>query len=256
MSTVHFTLDGQAVTAEAGESLLDVAQRCGTELPHLCHKDGLRSPGNCRACVVEVQGERVLAPSCCRSPAEGMVVHTASDRATRARRTVLELLLADAPATVPRSSTTANSPPGPREPRPGPTASRRARRSAMTPRTRPWWSTWTPASSAPAASAPAAKSRATMCWAWLSAGAMRRSCSTRPTPWARAPVWPAANACRPAPPAPSRRRTASSRSRCRSRWIRSARSAAWAASSPTRSATNASSMWWARKGRPTKAGCA
>lgn len=100
MSTVHFTLDGQAVTAEAGESLLDVAQRCGTELPHLCHADGLGSPGNCRACVVEVQGERVLAPSCCRAPAEGMVVHTASDRATRARRTVLELLLADAPATT------------------------------------------------------------------------------------------------------------------------------------------------------------
>ena len=100
MSTVHFTLDGQAVTAEAGESLLDVAQRCGTELPHLCHADGLGSPGNCRACVVEVQGERVLAPSCCRTPAEGMVVQTASDRATRARRTVLELLLADAPATT------------------------------------------------------------------------------------------------------------------------------------------------------------
>ena len=100
MSPIHFTLDGQAVTAEAGESLLDVAQRCGTELPHLCHADGLGSPGNCRACVVEVQGERVLAPSCCRTPAEGMVVHTASDRATRARRTVLELLLADAPATT------------------------------------------------------------------------------------------------------------------------------------------------------------
>ena len=90
---IAFTLDGQPQEARPGETLLQVAQRVGVALPHLCHQERLGSPGNCRACVVEVQGERVLAPSCCRTPQPGMVVHTASDRAVGARRTVLELLL-------------------------------------------------------------------------------------------------------------------------------------------------------------------
>ena len=98
---VAFTLDGQAAEARPGESLLDAARRHGVALPHLCHHDGLRPDGNCRACVVEVQGERTLAPSCCRSVTEGMVVQTQSERARRSRRMVLELLLADRPeATV------------------------------------------------------------------------------------------------------------------------------------------------------------
>ncbi|WP_372658083.1 formate dehydrogenase subunit alpha [Hydrogenophaga sp.] len=93
---IAFTLNGQAVEAAPGESLLKVAQRHGIEVPHLCHMDGLRSPGNCRACVVEVAGERVLAPSCCRAPQADMVVHTDSPRAVAAQKTVLELLLSDA----------------------------------------------------------------------------------------------------------------------------------------------------------------
>ncbi|MEZ5644771.1 MAG: molybdopterin-dependent oxidoreductase [Burkholderiaceae bacterium] len=97
--TVAFTLDDRPLVAEAGETLLQVARRVGVELPHLCHSDRLGSPGNCRACVVEIKGERVLAPSCCRSPQAGMVVHTGSARARSARKTVLELLLSDAPAT-------------------------------------------------------------------------------------------------------------------------------------------------------------
>ncbi len=100
MAPVAFTLNGQPVEAAPGESLLKVAQRVGITIPHLCHKDGLRSPGNCRACVVEVAGERVLAPSCCRAPQPGMVVHTDSPRAAAAQKTVLELLLADAPDTT------------------------------------------------------------------------------------------------------------------------------------------------------------
>jgi formate dehydrogenase major subunit len=99
MAPVTFTLNGEAVDAAPGESLLKVAQRQSIALPHLCHQDGLRSPGNCRACVVEVAGERVLAPSCCRHPVPGMVVTTDSARATSARKTVLELLLVDAPGT-------------------------------------------------------------------------------------------------------------------------------------------------------------
>src|SRR5690606_38852203 len=68
MTPVPFTFNGMAVEAAPGESLLKVAQRAGVTIPHLCHQDGLRSPGNCRACVVEIEGERVLAPSCCRAP--------------------------------------------------------------------------------------------------------------------------------------------------------------------------------------------
>ncbi len=100
LAPVAFTLNGQPVEAAPGESLLKVAQRVGIAIPHLCHKDGLRSPGNCRACVVEVAGERVLAPSCCRAPQPGMVVSTDSPRAAAAQKTVLELLLADAPDTT------------------------------------------------------------------------------------------------------------------------------------------------------------
>ena len=96
---IAFTLNGRAVEAAPGETLLKAAQRAGVAVPHLCHMDGLRSPGNCRACVVEIEGERVLAPSCCRAPTPGMVVATASPRAASAQKTVLELLLSDAPDT-------------------------------------------------------------------------------------------------------------------------------------------------------------
>ena len=91
-----FTLNGQAVQALPGESIWQVAQRVGVDIPHLCHKPGLPSAGNCRACVVEVDGERVLAASCCRAPQAGMVVRSDSERAQRSQKTVLELLLADA----------------------------------------------------------------------------------------------------------------------------------------------------------------
>lgn len=97
---VTFTLDGRAVTARAGETLLQVAQRGGIDIPHLCYKDGLDTAGNCRACMVEIQGERVLAPSCCRYPEPDMEVRTASERARRAQRMVLELLQSDMPETA------------------------------------------------------------------------------------------------------------------------------------------------------------
>ncbi|WP_291296683.1 formate dehydrogenase subunit alpha [Elioraea sp.] len=100
--SVTFTLDGEAVTATPGETIWQVAQRRGTEIPHLCHLDrpGYRPDGNCRACMVEIAGERVLAASCIRTPADGMVVTTASERVRRTRRVVFELLLADQPASL------------------------------------------------------------------------------------------------------------------------------------------------------------
>jgi len=96
---ITFTLDGQTVTARPGQSIWDVAQGGGLVIPHLCHKPapGYRPDGNCRACVVEIEGERTLAASCIREPAPGMVVHTQSPRATAARRMVLELLVTDQP---------------------------------------------------------------------------------------------------------------------------------------------------------------
>ncbi len=97
---IKFTLDGNEVSARPGETIWEVAKREGKVIPHLCHKDqtGYRPDGNCRACVVEVEGERVLAASCCRNPANGMVVKTDTERAKKSREMVMELLLADQPA--------------------------------------------------------------------------------------------------------------------------------------------------------------
>ena len=96
---ISFVMDGQDVTAFEGETIWDVAKRHGKDIPHLCHKDqtGYRPDGNCRACVVEIDGERTLAASCCRAPSAGLTVHTDSARAQKSRALVMELLLADQP---------------------------------------------------------------------------------------------------------------------------------------------------------------
>ena len=94
---IAFTLDGQPCVAHDGETLFDAARRHGMTIPHLCHCEGLRPDGNCRACVVEVQGERALTASCCRVAQPGMVVNTRSERVLHSQAMVLELLLADRP---------------------------------------------------------------------------------------------------------------------------------------------------------------
>jgi formate dehydrogenase major subunit len=96
---IRFTLDGAEVEAEPGETIWQVAQRLGTEIPHLCWRPepGYRADGNCRACMVEIEGERVLAASCIRKPAPNMKVHSASDRAKFSRKMVFELLIGDQP---------------------------------------------------------------------------------------------------------------------------------------------------------------
>nr|WP_306265939.1 formate dehydrogenase subunit alpha [Pararhizobium sp. IMCC3301] len=100
VKTVSFVLDGTKVTALEGESIWQVAKRLGTSIPHLCYSEqkGYRSDGNCRACMVEVEGERTLAASCVRAPNEGMVVNTATARAQKSRKLVFELLAADQPS--------------------------------------------------------------------------------------------------------------------------------------------------------------
>ncbi|MEM9781595.1 MAG: 2Fe-2S iron-sulfur cluster-binding protein, partial [Pseudomonadota bacterium] len=99
IQTIDFILDGREVSAYPGESLWEVAKRLGTTIPHLCYRDapGYRADGNCRACMVEVEGERTLVASCIRKPRAGMVVNTGSTRAAKAREMVMELLVADQP---------------------------------------------------------------------------------------------------------------------------------------------------------------
>ncbi len=96
---ITFTLNGETVEAEAGMTIWEVANGRGLKIPHLCHKPapGYRPDGNCRACMVEIEGERTLAASCIREPSEGMVVTTNNARAESARKMVMELLVADQP---------------------------------------------------------------------------------------------------------------------------------------------------------------
>ena len=98
-ATITFTLDGAEVTVPEGTTIWEAAHGRGLTIPHLCHKPapGYRPDGNCRACMVEVEGERVLAASCIRPAAAGMVVRTDTERATKARDMVVEMLLADQP---------------------------------------------------------------------------------------------------------------------------------------------------------------
>src|ERR1700676_1587077 len=94
---VPFMLNGRSVTAIAGETILQAAKRNGVGIPHLCYMDGMRPGGKWRACVVEVKGERVRAPSCVRFPTAGMEVASDSPRAVLSQTMVLELLLSDMP---------------------------------------------------------------------------------------------------------------------------------------------------------------
>ncbi len=96
---IRFTLDGREVEAQLGETIWQVARRHGTVIPHLCYspEPGYRPDGNCRSCMVEVEGERVLAAACIRRPTAGMKVITDNERAKTTRRLVMELLMADQP---------------------------------------------------------------------------------------------------------------------------------------------------------------
>ena len=98
-SMVEFTLNGQTVVTPADRTIIEIADAAGIEIPRLCYMEGMRPDGNCRACMVEIKGERVLAPSCCRYPTDGMEVATGSARAVASQKMTIELLLADVPET-------------------------------------------------------------------------------------------------------------------------------------------------------------
>lgn len=90
---VQLTIDGQPVSVPAGTTILDASRQAGDpDIPTICYHDHTSSYGLCRMCVVEVEGARLLQPSCVAEVREGMQVHTRNQRVERSRRTILELL--------------------------------------------------------------------------------------------------------------------------------------------------------------------
>ena len=95
--TVQIEVNGRQINAAQGEMLLHALRRAGIDVPTLCNYEGLTPAGACRVCVVEVEGQRSLVPSCAFPVSAGMKVKTQTDRVVDARRTIVELLLADHP---------------------------------------------------------------------------------------------------------------------------------------------------------------
>jgi NADH:ubiquinone oxidoreductase subunit E/Pyruvate/2-oxoacid:ferredoxin oxidoreductase delta subunit len=93
MENVTVTIDGVKVSGSPGTTILDAAEKAGIEIPRLCHQEGIKPSGNCRICVVEVEGSRTLVGSCHTPIAEGMVIQSRSARVLEARQATIELLL-------------------------------------------------------------------------------------------------------------------------------------------------------------------
>ncbi|BBB89777.1 MAG TPA: 2Fe-2S iron-sulfur cluster-binding protein [Methylomusa anaerophila] len=97
MANVTLTINDKAVTVPAGTTVLEAARQAGFFIPTLCHSEENPGFGACRMCVVEIQGARNLPASCVTEAANGMVVDTESPAVIEARRTIIELLLANHP---------------------------------------------------------------------------------------------------------------------------------------------------------------
>ena len=96
---VKFKINGSEILADEKETIWQAAKRNNIDIPHLCHADeiGYDPNGNCRACVVQVKGERTLAASCIRTPFEGMEVDSVSKEVNDTQKMIFELLAADQP---------------------------------------------------------------------------------------------------------------------------------------------------------------
>ena len=96
---IKFKLNGKEISAKENETIWQAAKRNSVDIPHLCHADevGYDPNGNCRACVVEISGERTLAASCIRKPSEGMEVSSKSKNVSSSQKIIFELLAADQP---------------------------------------------------------------------------------------------------------------------------------------------------------------
>lgn len=95
--TVTLTINGQTITSEGGKTVLEVCRERGIYIPTMCYDERLEAYGGCRLCIVEVKGQARPLSSCTTPIREGMEVTTESDRLTRLRKTVLELLLSNHP---------------------------------------------------------------------------------------------------------------------------------------------------------------
>ena len=92
---VTVTINGKKFEGNPTETILDISERNGISIPRLCYMEGMRPDGNCRVCMVEIEGERVLQPSCTRTITNGMIINTSSKRVKHSQKLVLELLTAD-----------------------------------------------------------------------------------------------------------------------------------------------------------------
>jgi NADH dehydrogenase/NADH:ubiquinone oxidoreductase subunit G len=86
MNTAHLIVDGIKVSVLKGTTILEAAESAGITIPRLCHQEGIKPSGNCRICVVEVEGSRTLVGSCHTPVAEGMIITTNSIRVRKARQ--------------------------------------------------------------------------------------------------------------------------------------------------------------------------
>jgi formate dehydrogenase major subunit len=194
---IEFRLNGEAASARPDETIIEAAA-AWDQIPHLCYKPGMRPDGNCRACMVEIKGERVLAPSCCRKPTAGMEVSSDSPRAVHSQKIIVEMLAADVPARVYKLDSELEQWKrwlGIGAPRFAARAQPKADLSHPAIAVN-----LDAASSARAACAPAVKSRSTTSSAMRFAARTRQSCSILATRWGASTCVPAANACRPVPP--------------------------------------------------------
>ena len=99
MNEINIFLNGKKIKAQVGQTIWQVANQQNVEIPHLCYRNetSYRADGNCRACMVEVEGERTLVASCQREITDGMVINTNSLRVRNSQRLIIELLLSDQP---------------------------------------------------------------------------------------------------------------------------------------------------------------
>ncbi len=97
LPTVTLTIDGNKIQAEAGQTVLQAAQKAGIHIPTLCHHPALPPEGACRICLVEIEKQRSLQPACTFPVTGGLVIHTHTPKVMEARKFSLELLLSDHP---------------------------------------------------------------------------------------------------------------------------------------------------------------
>jgi bidirectional [NiFe] hydrogenase diaphorase subunit len=95
MSVCTLTIDGRAVAAAAGTTVLQAARQAGIAIPTLCHLEGLSPVAACRLCLVEIEGSDRLLPACVTAVVEGLVVRSTTPRLRDHRRTVIELLFTE-----------------------------------------------------------------------------------------------------------------------------------------------------------------